>query len=1030
MATDRRSGPPVLAPPVSRSGMLQPTQPLARSVTPETPPPPPPPKEAAKKALPSKPKPVFPGPSAAGSDPAQSFAMSGPPPPRTEGPENAARAQRPAASDGIRDRQLPATPQAAKPSGVRGTALTPIDTRTAATESHARSREPPASRESSTRGSITPTRTSPTILQSGGFERSAVRTSSRPRAPRSSSAGPASATSMRSLDQAGPRIATALDGVPSPSYRPVFPSANVPASPTDAHPPLSYIDYTTVGGSSGLAGSSSPSPSPRDEPELPSVLDRPRPRTPAPQSADDAPLAQQRAPSRLLAPRPSAPAILPSFATAPVFPGRPVTARKSSLVLDRPHLATPDRSSEEHRQSPSRDAPSASGTSSRSITPTLSPVPVFPSKPRPNVLDRPRPRTPEPTRALAVEPSRTPHLDSTASGSAVAAPLTPGERPPQARLANSSLARRNTASSPASSQDTASPALGVPRTSVLDRPRPKTPDATSWLHGVNRAAALPSDSHRQPNDSATTLATTLSTSKYGSLDSIGPLSGSGISSATPASTISSHGASSESDAKLPADTGGSPLLKLDFDFGAGFGTTGTMFGLSDFLQGSGDLTPAEAIQPGGTDRVEPAASPSPAIAAATLSALPPRSSSLEGLATPRTGSREASAVSHAPADEQDLDPTAMTRPVAPGARTDTLPRRDSTRKSLDASTAETIPDDRSKSASIVSSLEASPDRPKRKRRKSLASLLSFRSTSQSVDDSHGLGGAANAAPVGSVSSLSSREAESEGPMRRGETGKKSAPAAASSRSGDLTSSRRKSQDLFHRGSQSRKTSPEDSRGSARSGGFQVISATTSRRPSRGASASISSVHTAETDSSDFHRPSLDFGRQSTGYRNGPDRPDSRHQRVPSVPLGRRLVGKFLRKDSNKAATAETPSESWAAPLKDHSSEDAGLRPRLGRRRGSFSSLLGFKSGDGGESASAAEPATKKVLGMSLMAGRRSEDLLTSGRVQRSAPEERPRVQQGRHSLDMFAERLPRKSGSSDDLLVSRSGLAPCFRVWN
>lgn len=202
--------------------------------------------------------------------------------------------------------------------------------------------------------------------------------------------------------------------------------------------------------------------------------------------------------------------------------------------------------------------------------------------------------------------------------------------------------------------------------------------------------------------------------------------------------------------------------------------------------------------------------------------------------------------------------------------------------------------------------------------------------------------------------------------------------------------------------------------------FQVISATTSRRTTRNASGSISSLHTSETDSSDLHRPSLDFNRLSSRSRPDgyPERSNSRHQRAPSgtSTLGRRLVEKFSRSGGARPHPAG-PAQSWSAPLRDQS-DDSTPRPRLGRRKGSFSSLLGFGNSGGNTSEQAEKPdAPKKLLGMSLMAGRRSEDLLTTGRSGTSSRVRATRGPESRRSLDVLTDQRTRKSTIVDNLLV-------------
>ncbi|GAA5859845.1 hypothetical protein JCM8547_004356 [Rhodosporidiobolus lusitaniae] len=213
--------------------------------------------------------------------------------------------------------------------------------------------------------------------------------------------------------------------------------------------------------------------------------------------------------------------------------------------------------------------------------------------------------------------------------------------------------------------------------------------------------------------------------------------------------------------------------------------------------------------------------------------------------------------------------------------------------------------------------------------------------------------------------------------------------------------------------------------------FQVISATTTRQ-NRRTGGSISSLGTSDTHGShlyggggeQYRRESNEFGVLPKGG-SGPFStlapaaqpglppvapPMAFQQQQPpsfqpsftqpppassSLPFGRRFVERFTKNSASK--TAATPSsssvvpttgESWTAPVKDHSAPTAAAGPhgptRHGKRRTSLSSLLGVTSsasqsadGHGGPSMSG----PKRILGMSLPAGRKSEDLLISGRGQ-------------------------------------------------
>lgn len=998
-----------------------------------------PPKEPRPDKVLPKPKMIFPGPP-------QAFAMSGPRRPGQSPPPQHGTA------NGRSARHLPQMPQPSQ-SSERGAALVNGDTRTRSHDAHSRSQTLPLPVTGTDPALAQKADTFPTGSPAAASERLALRTSSRPRAPRSSTGGPghlsSTPTSLRMIDTV--RVPSPVLSA-SPTSRPSLPSTPISASPTDSLHPHSYIgsnDGHTSPNSyhqQSRVRERSPSPSPRsrESPSQYSVMDRPRPKTPEPSSSSVfAP--QNGTASRLLAPRPSAPAVLPAFAAAPIFPGPPSSVNKTS-VLDRPRPKTPEvfQRLESSPSSASTATSPRDSVSRHSDGRTTTPTPIFPSKPRTSVLDRPRPRTPRSAASTEVGVQL--------SGSPVSAPAmndlvrneVKGDEPSSPLL--SLGLDGDSASGPNAADDETSsrvPDPVPPKPSVLDRPRPKTPDAASWLHGAGRRGPAATGHHSRPNYSIATSGTALSSSKSGSLDSIGPVSGgSGVSITSPASTVSSFRPSVESAShsqQQQAAEPASPLLKLDFDFGSTFSSAETMFGLSDYLQ-LGDATPkhrsatpiAPPLEPEDTERrssvegvAEPVAAPErdPFRSEEPEPSTPTRTSSPPPIPTETLAGTPLDTCSEASSPRADLAVVGTPATAEAGSS--------ETRRSLDASA---IADEQIKTSPLFSVSDASPDRPKRKRRKSLASLLSFRSTNHSVDDTHASseptdGAAQHRYPhealreSGPYSSLTYAEddfdsvSQSRPTSRAAHVGADDTPVVARQRSYNLG------------------TSPDNPRKRGPGAAFQVISATSSRQPSRNASGSVSSLHTSETDSSDLHsRPSLDFYRLSSRGKTDsyPEKNDSRHQRAPSatLPLGRRLVEKF----SRGAATRPTPAgpaQSWSAPLKDHSAEDSTPRPRLGRRRGSFSSLLGFGNGssDGKGSVSGQSEksdAPRTLLGMSLPAGRRSEDLLTSGRRgggERLGQTRQFKGPESRRSFDVLSERKPRASIGDDDLLV-RQGSNP------
>ncbi|TKA58533.1 hypothetical protein B0A53_00274 [Rhodotorula sp. CCFEE 5036] len=673
-------------------------------------------------------------------------------------------------------------------------------------------------------------------------------------------------------------------------------------------------------------------------------MDRPRPKTPEPSSSSVfAP--QNGTSSRLLAPRPSAPAVLPAFAAAPIFPGPPSSASKTS-VLDRPRPKTPEVFQRlDSSPSSAKTATSPRDSVSRqSDGRTTTPTPIFPSKPRTSVLDRPRPRTPR----SAAPTEESVHM----SESPVSAPVTNDvvrtesrNREPSSPLLSPSLdgdsASRQTVADDEKSIRDPDPVL--PKPSVLDRPRPKTPDAASWLHGAGHKGPAATGHHARPNYSIATSGTAFSSSKSGSLDSIGPVSGSSsVSVTSPASTVSSFRPSVESAShphqqQQQAAEPASPLLKLDFDFGSTFSSAETMFGLSDYLQLGGDATPkhrsvtptappplkSEDIERGSIaeDVAEPIHAPErgPSRTKEPEPSTPTRSSS-----TPHV---PAETLARTPLATSSGDPSSprSVLAVAGAPATDEAGSFETRR----TSNASAIADEQVKTSPLFSGSDASPDRPKRKRRKSLASLLSFRSTNHSVDDTHG--------PPDSTDGAAHRRYT---PQEEGsrETGPYSSHATSEREFGSLPQPNRHAPEpilgpvVARQRSYNLDASPDNPRKRGPGAAFQVISATSSRQPSRNASGSVSSLHTSETDSSDLHsRPSLDFYRLSSRGKSDiyPEKTDSRHQRAPSatLPLGRRLVEKFTRGAATRP-TPEGPAQSWSAPLKNHSAEDSTPRPRL------------------------------------------------------------------------------------------------------
>ncbi|GAA6019570.1 hypothetical protein JCM10207_003748 [Rhodosporidiobolus poonsookiae] len=257
---------------------------------------------------------------------------------------------------------------------------------------------------------------------------------------------------------------------------------------------------------------------------------------------------------------------------------------------------------------------------------------------------------------------------------------------------------------------------------------------------------------------------------------------------------------------------------------------------------------------------------------------------------------------------------------------------------------------------------------------------------------------------------------------------------------------------------------------SREPGFRVISATTTRaRAGHGAKASVSSIGTSETHGSfaGSRRESNEFGVFAGQQLGGPvpsglpfsgmqpvagpfeplplaqppsAPPPAAPASTPSapVPFGRRIAERFAKiSSSSNKASAGAASETYSAPVKDHSAPAPNGAGRPHRRRSSLSSLLGVglgsASADGhGAPSSSGAPTGKRILGMSLPAGRKSEDLLVSGRngtgrgpereMRREweSPVVRQKEEHRRKSLDALTGQseaaVPRRP-STDDLLT-------------
>lgn len=913
--------------------------------------------------------------------------------------------------------------------------------------------------------------------QFGVRQRLAVKTSSRPPAPRASlngsrrtstafSATPADGSSPAPRIQPSdlsPASANGRNDSPSPSSASTPPQASgrTTPTPTSLRPPGSYV--STSSGATTPATARTPSPAPSVGSR--SVLDRPRPRTPEAFGDDtiSSTFATRHAGNVVHAPRPSRPA-------------NPA----STSILDRPRPTTPD----------------STVALSASTTEAFEPPP--PTKN--SVLDRPRPKTPETgglfrfgqgQQAQSAGRPRTPDATSVfrfgVAGDGVSGSTRVLDRPrPKTPDSTSVFAFQPPT---AASSVGRSPQLEKPTYSVLDRVRPRTPDSQAWL---DRAALRPgrlatsgdvgASAQHRPTGSNTTTNSTFSSSKGGSFDSLGPFSAtSGLSSSGSVSAATSVRPSLDSALQTDSpsrdrfSTGGAPLLKLDFDFdfGSAFGSTETMFGLSDFLKSgnpSEDSVSASA-RAASTQVVRSAPSTGSFATLTPPPDLPARKEPSRVASEPTDAPRQPSA----PSAGDEAEPATGERAKRPrlAGEGDTAKqsverdvREQPSSASLRSSAQSGAFSDGSFSTGTPSLASDTNPKPQRRRRRSLASLLSIGSVTQMGERMRGkeekdgalaahsersftpepgvsraLATPELSAPLELALPNPSRAVDKSLPptplapspaarpsppatVRRlhsqsEETSKRSFGSAVDSANKGLN---RQISRLRNRPS----ASPEPQ--GPRTPGFQVISGSTTRKFSRGKKASLSSLETSETHESSSRNTSFDH----PSYPSAASKALSAGLPAASAsssskPFGRRLVERFT-KSSSAGKPGPDEGQSWSAPVRDHSEETAPPR-RPGRRRSSLSSLLGVGGSSSADVHADPASAPKKLLGMSLPAGRKSEDLLTSGRLRstgeremRRAWDEPPSLSgpslSGRRSFDALRDARPvARTPSTDDLLV-------------
>ncbi|GAA6060753.1 hypothetical protein JCM10212_003797 [Sporobolomyces blumeae] len=905
-----------------------------------------------------------------------------------------------------------------------------------------------------------------------------VRTSSRP-SPRTSSIASSPRPSVDS-----PRADDSAILPPLPASLSSHSHLTASSATSTASPPTPVASPRLFPSPSLAATRQEPPTSSQLAPPRSSVLDRGRPRTPDPFSEPyprppvSAPITTKRH-----VPRSSAPSTLSVAAAAPPFE-RQRSHSPAPSVLDRPRPKTPDLFGTGSPAPSIKSASSASG--SPTLTRTAAPT---------SVLDRPRPRTPDPGAVFRFG-------EETGTGGSTDRTRTPEP---------SSVFSYNVARGPSSVDGHAAPR------SILDRPRPRTPDPQGWLDSASVPSFVPPSKPPSSSPSSFVQSSTSSLPHSGSSASIPSISRPSFDSTAP--SLSAFSASSSASRPYtstrsrqstdPASSAVSdaPLLNLDFDFGSAFGASDTMFGLSDLLSFGTESKTGTSAPSGQTAAPAPAPAPPPPSTSAPsrpIHAYSTSSSSVNLLHTRNLPRKEAPKVdlqleleleieralpdngtlgerselerkrereiSGATQDsererERDaaLDSGRKTPSFVGNAMGKMRRKGDSISSMRSVITAGSISE-----ASVTTGGSPQPAT-KRRRRRSLASLLSLASNSgrgsegdqrSRTPEPNMIGApvlmAVNGTPTGAAPYHQS-------PASFGSDGRfdtsidktlPPTPISLPSPEDDRTPpASAASQQIAPRPDHSRTPSggnaltrqlsrlrqrSDGSTGYAHSAsshsrpGFQVVSGSTTRNrgAGHGSVSSFSSSRNTHSSRDDSLDPS--YSRETAPFTalplSEPPMSSSATSRAPpsaspSVPFGRRLVQRF----TGSRTGEDGSSQSWTMPLKDHEEQDPKPRRRP-PRRSSFSSLLNL--GESSSKAKAQESRKKTILGMSLPAGRKSDDLLARGQglgtghrpawdaVRGSASDTgHETTYGGRRSFDLLTDReaIPRRP-STDNLL--------------
>ncbi|GAA5876682.1 hypothetical protein JCM16303_003625 [Sporobolomyces ruberrimus] len=918
--------------------------------------------------------------------------------------------------------------------------------------------------------------------QFGVRQQVAVRTSSRPQPRTSSSTGAprASDEGLRPDDR----------NLINPST-----SSHSHLSSTSSSSSTSTVTNATPIASPRLFPSTIPPPISDARPAAPpdtlsapksSVLDRPRPKTPDPfatTSSNPPRTVHSQVPivMKRHAPRPSAPTSALSTSTT----GRessldhrdtpPSSLSTSTSVLDRPRPKTPDPFG-------SLSPPSSSRTPSiASDSPTISRTAQSPpSLASTSVLDRPRPKTPDSGAVLRYgEDDSDRREQENASRSKTLEPSNP--------FLHSALGE----------------SVGNNR-SVMDRPRPRTPDPQGWLDSATTsghsfethyATTANSSASTYLQSSTTSLPYSSSASSIPSIirpsfDSTAP----SYASHAPSNASRSRQSTGPSRSILSTSTSEPPLLNLDFDFGSSFSNSDTLFGLSDLINFGPDSTPVTA-QPSAARSRESSASSRPelyhndtsssSINGSVSRALPRKEAPKVDLklelelemerALPLNGSlgqgdrRHGRELSTATTEDSERDAASESGRRTPAGFVGNAMGR--IRKKGDSiSSMRSIVTAGSISEASVGTGGGSPQPVKRRRRRSLASLLSFASNNGDKErerepEPRSRTPEPNAISGPVLTSINGIPPRSHSPApltfepspmdfsfdktlpptpisHSSHDDDRTPPASAAAQQTAYRTNLQRAQSgsnpLTRQLSRLRQRSDQSHSSSSGSRtGFQVVSGSTTRNRGTGGQGSISSLASSQQTHSSSHKDSLDYGYQTREDAvpftalplSEPPLPQthSASSSTSSIPFGRRLVQRITKSNNHKNTDEAAAVRSWTMPLKDHDEEPA--RPRNPPRRSSLTSLLNL-----GESSSSSKPRIakkKSLLGMSLAAGRKSDDMLARGygREREARPEWSGSMSEnghgdpyaGRRSFDLLTDReaIPRRP-STDNLLTLAS----------